>query len=216
MMRWLAVVLVLAPDSSGPLRGVPRGTVRGVVRFAEPQPKKRDDLVVDPNGRVKWAFVYVKEGIAWPRADLPREPALLEIRGGRYEPRVLGMRAGQILRVKNADECCHCVHGIPLTNREFNFHVNRGETVDRKLEHPEVMVRVKDDIHPWMAAWVGVVDHPFFAVSGEDGAFEIKGLPPGKYKVAIWHERLQPAERALEIKPGSGTALEFILGKRRD
>ena len=95
----------------------------------------------------------------------------------------------------------HNVHGLPFANREFNFGIFKGQAMQRTFAKPEIF-KVKCDVHGWMAAWIGVFDHPYFAMTDADGRFTIKGLPPGKYTLEVWHERLKgpPAEITVEGK----------------
>ena len=115
----------------------------------------------------------------------------LDQKGCRYVPHVVGLRTAQPLEVVNSDSTLHNVHGMPETNREFN----RGQPLPgvkdiATFTTPEVLIRFKCDVHPWMHAYVGVVDHPFFAVSGSGGKFELKTIPPGTYTIEAVHEKL--------------------------
>ena len=145
---------------------------------AGPGPNPQSDAVlIAADGGLKNVFVYVKQGLDPAYSfEVPPAPVVLDQKGCIYTPRVIGVRAGQALEVLNSDETLHNVHALPMANRDFN-------TSQKKVSHtftvPEVMVRFKCDVHPWMAAHVGVVAHPFFAVTDASGAFELKGLPPG-------------------------------------
>jgi plastocyanin len=101
------------------------------------------------------------------------------------------MMAKQPLKIRNDDDTLHNVHAMPTKSKEFNIgQPNKGMETTRTFASPEVMVKFKCDVHPWMAAYVGVLDHPFFATTGEDGSFTIKDLPPGTYEIVAWHEKL--------------------------
>ena len=162
---------------------------KACVAGSGPNPQS-DAVLVAADGGMKNVFVYVKDGLDPGYAfEIPTSPARLDQQGCFYTPRVFGIRAGQPLEVVNSDATLHNVHALPMTNRDFN----QGLVFKTKLTHtftvPEVMVRFKCDVHPWMAAYVGVVAHPFFAVTDATGAFAIKGLPPGTYTIEAWHER---------------------------
>jgi hypothetical protein len=121
---------------------------------------------------------------------MPASPAVLDQKGCLYQPRVLGVRVNQPLVISNDDATFHNVHALPKTNLEFNQGLaNRNDKMTKTFTAPEVMVRFKCDVHGWMAAYVGVVAHPFFAVTGADGSFNLTGVPPGTYTVEAWHER---------------------------
>jgi plastocyanin len=136
-------------------------------------------------------FVYVKDGLGNYVYDMPTEPARIDQKECRYHPHVFGMRVGQPLEIVNSDPTLHNIHAIPKANQEFN----NGQPIQgMKMTHTftakEVMVPFKCDVHGWMNAYVGVLDHPYFAVSGNDGKFDIKTLPAGTYTIEAWHEKL--------------------------
>lgn len=148
----------------------------------------KEDVVVK-GGKVANVIVYVKSGADKWTFEPPAEAAVLDQQGCQYKPHVLAVMTGQDLLIKNSDELAHNVHATPSTNEEFNMsQSNKGQENKKKFTEPE-FVPIKCDIHKWMNAYVGVFAHPFFAVTGEDGSFEIKGLPPGEYEVAVWHEQ---------------------------
>lgn len=141
------------------------------------------------DGRLANVFVYVKEGLegAFPA---PAAPAHLDQVDCHYVPHVVGVQAGQPLRVTNSDDLLHNINAKPQRNRGFNFSQPRaGMESTRTFALQEIMIPVECDVHGWMRAYIGVVEHPYFAVSGEDGTFEIANLPPGEYALEVWHER---------------------------
>ena len=113
--------------------------------------------------------------------------------------------AGQPLKFKNSDGILHNVHGLPKENREFN--IGMPPTLAEKdvsLNKPEPLFTVKCDVHPWMNAFVAVMTHPFFAVSGKDGKYTIGDLPAGDYEIEFWHEKL--GTRTEKVTVGAGAA----------
>jgi plastocyanin len=156
---------------------------------ASPNAGQRRVLVSADRG-LRNVFVYVKDGLDPAYAfDTPAAPVELTQKGCIYSPRVLGVRAGQTLDVANADPTLHNVHALPMTNEEFNKHQPiQNSHLKHVFTAPEVMIRFKCDVHPWMASYVGVVAHPFFAVTDETGHYAITGLPPGSYTLEAWHE----------------------------
>lgn len=144
------------------------------------------------NGAVQNVFVHIKDGLGNKYIfDTPTEPVKLDQKGCRYTPHVVGVRVTQPLEVSNSDETLHNVHGMPETNREFNQGqpiVGMKNTV--AFTAPEVMIPFKCDVHSWMSAYVGVVTHPYFAVTDKAGTFELKTIPPGTYTIEAWHEKL--------------------------
>lgn len=177
----------------------------------------REDLVVDNEGRVRGAFVYVKTGLEGKKFDVPKLPVVLDQKGCRYEPRVLGVMAGQDLLIRNSDTHGHCVHALPFTNKEFAFHLEKpGMEMKKQFDRPEVMIKIKDDRDVWMGAWVGVLDHPYFTVTGPDGKYEIKGLPPGKYTLAVWQEKCAVATQDIEVKAKESKSADFSLDLKKE
>ena len=147
--------------------------------------------MVGDGGSLGNVFVYVKEGLGGRSFPTPSEPFTFDQRGCRYRPHVFGMQVGQTLEILNSDPTLHNIHAIPALNDEFNTgQPIKGMKFERTFENPEVMVPFKCDVHGWMNAYVGVLDHPYFAVSDGSGTFEISTLPPGDYVIEAWHEEL--------------------------
>lgn len=118
------------------------------------------------------AFVYIKQGLEDKSFEPPTESVTIDQNGCWFSPRVLGIRVGQTFKVTNSDPLTHNIHPLPEINRDWNQSQSPGDQpLTRRFTQPEVMVRVKCNIHSWMHAWVGVVAHPYFAVTGADGAF---------------------------------------------
>lgn len=167
---------------------------------------------VSPAGGLKNVFVWVKGGLEGKQFDPPATPAVLDQKGCVYEPRVMGIQVGQRLRVLNSDPTTHNVHPIPRNNPEWNLsQAANGAPITRTFPNEEVMVRFMCNIHPWMRSYVGVVAHPYFAVTSEDGTFEIKGLPPGEYTIEAWHERLRTREQKVTVGAGESKTIEFTF-----
>ena len=136
---------------------------------------------------------------------------MLEQRGCQFIPRVLAIRTGQVLAVKNSDPVSHNVHPMPKNNRDWNQQQPpKAEDLKRKFGFAEVMIPVKCNVHSWMRSYIGVLDHPYFAVTDKDGGFSLKGLPPGKYTVAAWHEKLGEQTSEVTVAKGeTGTDFNF-------
>lgn len=153
-------------------------------------PQFQETYEVD-NGKLANVFVYVKDGLGHYVFDTPTEPVRLEQQGCRYYPHVFGVRVGQPLQIVNGDPTLHNIHAVPKVNREFNNgQPIQGMKTTHTFTAQEVMIPFKCDVHSWMNAYAGVVNHPYFAVTGKDGAFDLKTLPPGTYTIEAWHEKL--------------------------
>lgn len=149
--------------------------------------------IVDASGGLANVFVYVKDGLGAKKFSPKAESVLLDQAGCLYSPYVMGIQAGQTLVIQNSDDTSHNVHSISTKNPEFNFaQPAKGMRAEKKFSKPEVFVKFKCDVHPWMFAYVGVVDHPFFAVTGADGSYKISGLPDGEYTLAAIHPKAGP------------------------
>ncbi len=174
-----------------------------------------DELVVD-NGALENVFVYVKNGLGDYDFDVPADAVKLDQRGCRFIPHVAGVRVGQPLTISNSDDTAHNVHALAATNQGFNKGQALKNMADTKVfTKREVMVPFKCDIHPWMHAYVGVMDHPYFAVTGSGGGFELKDLPPGTYTIEAWHEKLGTESQQVTIaaQESKTVVLAFRLRK---
>ena len=147
-------------------------------------------LVVGENGAVANSFVWVSKGLENQTFPVPAEKVLFDQRGCKYPPHVFGVMAGQEIEVRNSDPTMHNVHIRPKRNRVVNrSQTKQGDVFIQKFRKSETKpVRIKCDVHPWMTAYAGVLDHPYFAISGDDGTFELPKIAPGTYTVSIWHE----------------------------
>ena len=145
------------------------------------------DGEVNSNGTLPNVFVYVKEGAEKYTFPPPTESVTLDQNGCTYKPHVFGIMVGQDLHIISSDPTTHNIHPMPKDNREWNESQPPGAApLDKKFARPEIMVPVKCNQHPWMRAYIGVTKNPFYAVTGSDGTFTIKGLPPGDYTVEAW------------------------------
>jgi plastocyanin len=145
-------------------------------------------------------FVYVKDGLGNYIYDTPTEPATIDQEGCRYRPHVFGMRVGQPLTIVNSDPTLHNIHATPKVNSEFNTgQPIEGMKTTHTFDKPEVMVPFKCDVHGWMNAYVGVLEHPYFAVTDRDGKFSLKTLPAGTYTIEAWHEKLGAQQQMVTI-----------------
>lgn len=157
-------------------------------------------LVVGAGGGLRDVFVYVKDGLGTRTYATPTTPVLLDQKGCRYIPHVFGVQVGQPVQISNSDPTLHNVNATPRDNRGFNFgQVPSTPAVTRTFDTPEIGVAFRCDVHSWMNAYAGVVAHPFFAVTKEDGTFEIKGLPPGTYTIELWHEQLGTQTQSVTV-----------------
>lgn len=229
----LAAALLAGPAAAQEAGTTLTGTVKLGVPAPRPKPEKdiagapacaclheklpiREDLLVSAEGGVKWAFVYVKKGLEGKAFPVPSQPVLLDQKGCIYHPRVFGIMVGQTLNVRNSDDMLHNVHGLPFKNREFNFAQVKDQVNAVKFTQPEDKVMIKCDIHNWMRAYAGVMDHPFYGVTDAAGKFSLKGLPLGKYTLGVWQERCLAAEVDVEVKAGETKVPDVMLDLRKE
>lgn len=174
-----------------------------------------DDVVTDASGNVQWAFVTVKEGLGDQKFAPPKTPVIVEQKGCRFEPHVFGVMAGQDVKFRNGDPLMHIVHVVPKNNKEFGFSQETPGEERVKVFANKELVRVFCDVHQWMVSWAHVVDHPFYAVTGPDGKFTMKNLPPGKYTIEVWHEKYKPVTQEIEVKAKETKTAAFELTEKQ-
>jgi plastocyanin len=159
---------------------------------AHTTPQKSEEVEAGAGGALKDVFVWIKDGDAvtsktW---QVPTTAVMLDQNGCMYKPHMLGVMAGQNIDIKTSDQTNHNIHPMPSVNQEWNESQAPGsEDKMKSFPRQEVMIPVKCQIHPWMKAYIGVVSHPFFAVTADDGSYTIKGLPPGTYTLEFWQEK---------------------------
>lgn len=171
-----------------------------------------DEVVVtsDDGGLMN---AFVKLDGSFPKTPVPTQPVLIDQSGCFFHPRVVGARVGQVLRIKNSDNLLHNVHSSSSHRNSFNFgQPQAGISSDYKLNDEE-MLKLGCDVHRWMTAWVGIVDHPYFAVSGGDGSFVISNVPAGKRKITIWHERFGTLTQTVDVVAGGTATVNFSFSE---
>ncbi len=187
------------------------GTIKGKVAFQGQAPQNPTiSMVSDPvcagahkepvtgqtymvkDGGLDNVFVYIKDGLGSQYVfDTPTQAVTIDQKGCQYVPHLVGVRVGQPLEITNSDSTMHNVHGMPQTNQEFNY----GQPVPGMknavtFTAPEVLIPFKCDVHSWMNAYIGVVNHPYFAITANGGAFELRDVPAGTYTIEAVHEKL--------------------------
>jgi plastocyanin len=189
-----------------PIDPATAATITGVVKLAGEAPKAaKIDMSQDPackgmnmaenvvasNGDLANVFVYVKEGLGNRTFDVSKEVITLDQSGCKYHPHVIGVMTGQTIKIVNSDPTTHNIHPTPKDNREWNeSQPPQAAALEKTFAREEIMLPVKCNQHPWMRMFVNVVKSPFYAVTGPDGKFEIKGLPPGDYTISFVQEKL--------------------------
>ena len=173
--------------------------------------KLADDLQVSANREIRNAVVWLENPPAGAPAPARAEKVEIDQKGCSFVPRVVIVPAGGTVDFLNSDRLLHNIHATPKFNVSFNRTQPMGRTIPVTFARPEI-VRISCDLHSWMTAWVVVAAHPFYAVTGADGQFAFDNLPPGQYRLQIWHERLgttqasvavgeqQPAQVTVEMK----------------
>jgi hypothetical protein len=173
-------------------------------KFCGPQRGGQDvfneDIVVGEGNMLANVLVWVKGGVKG-KFDAPKDAAVIDQKGCVYRPHVVVVQVNQTLTIKNSDDTMHNIHSVPSVNKEFNEGQGKaGMTSDKQFSTPEIGIKIKCDVHAWMSAWLHVIEHPFHAVTGPDGKFEIKGLPAGTYEVEAWHEKLANGKETKTVK----------------
>jgi plastocyanin len=175
-------------------------------------PVQSEMLVLGDGNTVGNIFVHVKSGLPSKEWPAPKQPVVMDQRGCRYIPHVIGVMVGQPFKILNSDGVLHNVHALPKTNKEFNMAMpaSRTEAIET-FNKAEGMFVVKCDVHPWMKAYIEVVSHPFFDVTEADGKFEIGDLPAGSYEIEIWHEKLGTQTQKITVADGDTKTIDFTM-----
>jgi len=210
-----------------PIDPATAGSVSGTVKFDGVPPKaavidmSQDPACKGPNtaenivvngGDLANVFVYVKEGLDNRAFEVPKEPVVVDQRGCKYHPHGLGVMAGQTIRVINSDPTTHNIHPTPKDNREWNeSQAPQTAPLEKVFAREEIMLPVKCNQHPWMRMFISVVKNPFYAVSGPDGKFEIKGLPPGDYTLAFVQEKLGEQDLKVTLAPKENKTVDVTF-----
>jgi plastocyanin len=171
-------------------------------------------LVLGDNNGLGNVFIYIKNGLN--KNDYPpaAQDAVITQAGCNYSPHVIGVMAGQKVKILNPDGTLHNVHAICRINPEFNAAMpDFRKEMEVTFHKPEFMFPIRCDVHPWMQAWMAVVAHPFFAVTGPNGKFEINNVPDGTYVVEAWHEKLGTKTATVTIKDNSAQKIDFTFGE---
>jgi plastocyanin len=207
---WLAAALVAV--SVWPSVAVAASSITGTVTFdgkapalkplamdADPAcakkhstPVPNEALVLGNANTMGNIMVWVSKGLptgkTWPA---PKAPVVLDQNGCQYRPHVMGIMVGQSYKILNSDGVLHNVHALPKINKGFNRPMPATvKEATATFDKAEPVFQIKCGVHPWMSAWVGAFDHPFFSVTSTDGKFTISGLDPGTYEITAWHEKL--------------------------
>jgi len=220
----LSLVFIMSPLHAGTITGkvslagaAPKNEV--IQMNADPQcaiqhkgkgPILSEAVVVGPNKGIRYAFVYVKSGLEGKTFAAPKTPAVLDQLGCHYAPHVLGVQTNQPVEIRNSDPTLHNVHSLAKNNPSFNLAMPvKGMKITKTFAKPEIMIKMKCDVHPWMTTYVGVVDHPFFAVSATDGSFTLKDLPAGTYTVEVWQEKLGSKTQTVTVGAADSKSANF-------
>jgi plastocyanin len=218
----LTTLILAAPALAGAIEGTIRyeGKVpklRPISMDADPgcakkhsTPMQSEMLVLGDGNTMGNIFIRVKSGLSKTDYPTPSTAVVIDQNGCRYVPHVLGVMVGQEITIKNSDGLLHNVHALPKVNKSFNMAMpaSRTEAVVTFSEE-ESMFKIKCDVHPWMAAYVQVMPHPFFGVTGKDGKFKIDGLPAGTYEVEVWHEKLKTKSSTVTIAGDENKTADF-------
>jgi|SRR5579863_1373846 len=206
-------------------------TVRGVVKFEGTVPKPKlismaadpscaqqhsvavfsQDVMTDAKGDLQNVIVFVSEGLGDRTFDPPSQPVVIEQKGCLYQPHVLAVRANQTLQVVNDDPTSHNIHPTPANNREWNKAEPPGTSLQDSFAREEIAIPVKCNVHPWMRGYIAVFKHPYFAVTGQDGSFDLSSLPPGTYTIKAWHEKFGTSTQTVTIGANETKEISFVF-----
>lgn len=174
------------------------------------KPVAEEVIITGKGAALANVFVYIKSGLEGKVFEPSKEAVVLDQHGCMFVPRVIAVQTGQTLAVKNSDPVSHNIHPMPQNNREWNQQQSPGAPdLQRRFGFPEVMIPVKCNVHKWMRSYIGVLSHPYFAVTGSTGEFAWTNIPPGEYVIAAWHETL--GERTEKVTLGQNADVKLAF-----
>jgi len=174
-----------------------------------------EEVVLNSDSTLANVFVYIKEGLAQQHYAAPAEPKVLDQHHCRYSPHVFGIQVGQTLKILNSDPTFHNVHAAARKNKAFNLGMSKVEKVKtRTFEQAEVMIPLRCNVHPWMSAYVGVVDHPFYQVTDSTGSYMLQAMPAGEYVIEAWHEVFGSIVQEIKLAENETKTLDYIFTRR--
>ena len=223
-----ALVVLRSVHAGVPASPPPPGEVKGTAKIKGAVPKSMridmsqdpkcggggstEEIVADSSGDLENVVVYVSAGLpADAKYDPPSQPVVLEQKGCTYRPHVVALRTNQELKVLNSDSTTHNIHPSPNNKRELNQSQPPGVPFSTTFAREEISIPVKCNIHPWMRSYFAVFKHPFFAVTGKDGSFDIGNLPPGSYTITAWHEKMGTSVQKITVGESETKTLEFVF-----
>jgi len=175
-------------------------------------PPTSQEVVAGKGGSLENVVVYLKGDFTKYKFAAPSGPSTITQKGCMYDPHVVAVETDQSLQVVNADPVTHNIHPLPKDNREWNESQPPGAApIDRMFTHEEIAIPVKCNIHPWMKSYIAVFDNPYFAVTGPDGSFDLKNVPPGSYTLVAWHELYGTSEQPVTISPKESKTMKVVF-----
>lgn len=211
------------------------GTIVGVVRYEGKVPKPKElkvttadqpchkgpimseKLVLSADKKVQFAVASIKgitRGKSFPKQDA-QNPVTLNQQGCRFRPHVLTVPLGHPLRILNSDGVLHNVHAHTMINDAFNRAMPpKVKQMDVSFAYPE-RIKFTCDAHGWMKSYVVVAEHPYYAVTGDDGTFRFENVPLGTHTIEVWHEALGKQKQEVTVAAGEEVTVEFVLQRKK-
>ncbi len=176
-----------------------------------PGPLTSQEFLTGGDNTLGNVIVFISDGLGTRTFDVPTQEVTFEQKGCIYDPHVVAVRANQKLKMVNSDNTTHNVHPIPANNREWNKAEPAGSTMEESFPREEIAIPVKCNVHPWMKSYIAVFKHPYFAVTGKDGSFQLPNLPPGEYTLEAWHEKLGTMTQKITVAAGESKTVDFTF-----
>jgi Polysaccharide lyase family 4, domain II len=181
-------------------------------KFHASAPLESEEVVAAKDGALANVIVYVKTGLESRSFPTPSEAVTITQSGCQYKPHVVALMVNQPINIVNGDQTTHNIHPTPTNNRDWNKSQGPGAAaINDSFAREEIAIPVKCNVHSWMKAYIAVLKNPYYQVTGADGTFDLKNLPPGDYTITAWQEKLGAVDQKVTVGAKEAKKVDFVF-----